>query len=432
MMKTLRSSLIISIVMFTAFCSIAAPTFAQEYFQPPTPVELDRFRQDLDQMTQEMYRHRDTLARNKEVRKAIESNSKFESAPALAQVRQQIREMNYEELAILYRAFTTQFPDWREAPQVLGTIVNKISGTGSANTSNIADNCQDGINANISNTDISIALGFSIAAHAVAEIVPPVANAPAVAAWVITDVAVLTLETLKAIKDDCTGIDAATVTDIVNTAKNDIINNDNSNVATIVTNDNSNAATLTTALSTATTTITTAVTNAKTEIVNNDNTNRGLIINNDNANTTVLNTAITNAKTQIVNNDNANRVLIVNNSNANTTFLDTAITTAKNEIIANANANKNELVDLMLRTQIEADLAEADNATFVAFYVTPTADGGHLELVRSIVVETITKLAGNQAPQANAFLAAADTDKANGDYKAAYRNYRKAYKKAIN
>jgi hypothetical protein len=81
-------------------------------------------------------------------------------------------------------------------------------------------------------------------------------------------------------------------------------------------------------------------------IVSNSDANRTTIVNNDNAN-----------KTTIVNNANANLATIINNANANLVT-----------IINNANANKNELRDLILRTQIEADLAMVDGAAVVALY----------------------------------------------------------------
>ena len=91
-----------------------------------------------------------------------------------------------------------------------------------------------------------------------------------------------------------------------------------------------------------------------TTIVNNDNANTATIVTNDNAN-----------KTAIINNDNANKTAIINNDNANLAT-----------IINNANANKNELRDLILRTQIEADLATQPNAVTVALFALPTAQGG--------------------------------------------------------
>jgi hypothetical protein len=134
------------------------------------------------------------------------------------------------------------------------------------------------------------------------------------------------------------------------------------------------------------------------------------IINNDNANATA-----------IITNDNANATTIINNDNANTAA-----------IITNDNANKNELRDLMLRTQIEADLAAADAATPVALYLTPNANGGYLDLVQSIVTATLANVsaAGGNVGPAQSFLNQANAQKAAGQFKNAYANYRKAYKRA--
>jgi hypothetical protein len=123
----------------------------------------------------------------------------------------------------------------------------------------------------------------------------------------------------------------------------------------------------------------------------------------------------------VITNDNANRTAIINNDNANTTT-----------IINNDNANKNELRDLMLRTLIEADLAAADAATPVALYLTPNANGGHLDLVQIIVTETLANIqaAGGNISSAQRFLTQANAFKASGQFKAAYDQYRRAYKLA--
>ncbi len=190
-------------------------------------------------------------------------------------------------------------------------------------------------------------------------------------------------------------------------------------VESSVANDNSNTTTITGAVATATATITANDNANKTAIVTNDNANttniianananKGDVIVNANSNTTTITTAISNAQTTIVNNDNAN----------------------KNTIIANDNANKNELRDLILRTQIEADLAQTEGSTPVAIYFTPTANGGYLNLVRTIVAQTIANIqaAGGSAGQAQSWLTQGDAAKAAGDFKGAYTLYRKAYK----
>jgi len=162
--------------------------------------------------------------------------------------------------------------------------------------------------------------------------------------------------------------------------------------------------------------------NNKTAVINNDNANTTSIVNNDNAN-----------KTTIINNDNANKTSIINNDNANTAALTITVNANTAAIIANDNANKNELRDLILRTQIEADLAQADSSTPVAVFVTPNAHGGYLDLVRAIVAQTITNIlaAGGKVGQAQSFLAQGDAAKTAGDFKGAYFSYRKAYQAAV-
>ncbi|PYT01664.1 MAG: hypothetical protein DMF63_02110 [Acidobacteria bacterium] len=164
----------------------------------------------------------------------------------------------------------------------------------------------------------------------------------------------------------------------------------------------------------------------KSMIVNNDNTNKDTIVNNDNTN-----------KDTIVNNDNTNKTTIVNNDNANTAALTLLINAALTQIIDNANANKNELKNLLLRTQIEADLASTDAAVLVALYQTPstvcttpsipnpTTQCGLLDLVSAIVHETIVNQ-GNSA-SAQALWVQAEALKASQP-KAAYATFRKAYK----
>ena len=145
----------------------------------------------------------------------------------------------------------------------------------------------------------------------------------------------------------------------------------------------------------------------------------------------------------IIANDNLNKDTIVGKVEAGTATVTAAIGTTKTEIIANAdsntqavmtnaNANKEELKALLLRTEIEADLAQAEGLTPVAIYELPNAHGGYLNLVRTIVADTITKIkaAGASVGLAATFLTQADTAKAAGNFKVAYNLYRKAYRTA--
>jgi len=118
----------------------------------------------------------------------------------------------------------------------------------------------------------------------------------------------------------------------------------------------------------------------------------------------------------------------VNNINSKVDNISTNIDNSRTLIINNANLNAAN----SLRLLIEADLATADSSTPLAIFETPAAKGGYLELVRTIVFETIKNLTGATATQANATLASVDSLLAAGKYKAAYAALRKAYKSAAN
>ncbi len=319
------------------------------------------------------------------------------------EARQKLSQLTPLELGQM-KAVYDQNPGWQRMPATLGSLIKPALRSRpeqqlAAQKSGlirvtVADNCQDGLDAGITNTDISIAAAVVIAADALMEGFPTdgvsiAARIAPIAAKSVADAALLALETLKGIKDDCNGdaFESAIQQQVADT-KNSIINNDNANTTSIISNVNSGATT----------------------IIDNDNTNTAAVIANNNANTT-----------SIINNDNSNKTAIINNDNAN------LATT-----LATLNQVKAELRDLILRTQIEADLAEADNASPVALYLTPTAQGGHLDLVQTIVTQTLSRIvaAGGSAGTAQSFLDKANADKAAGKFKSAYDNYRKAYKAA--
>lgn len=397
-MKNLRSILLslgaLLLVIQFAFVSPAAAQSAKKLerervsriMQPTADVEA--FRQEYLNYLTEMEDGMRLLNTVPEVRERL-SRSGLKPISIIAEAKRTVAEYSTEDLMKI-RAAYAKFPGWREAPQALvnpqlrGQLEAKLAaGKTGRFTADAAttDSCEDALKAGITNTDIAIAKAVLIAAQAAADVIPPVLNAVAVAAVAVADGAVLSLETLKATKDDCEGnaFQEAITTQLTNS----------------VANDNAN-----------TTTIMTAISNAQTAIVNNDNSN----------------------KTAIINNDNSNRDTIVNNDNANTLKITNAVEAAKTTIIVNANANKDELI----RLHIAADLASTDGSTFVAAFMLPASEGGYLELVRSIVAQTIAKLAGSKTAQANAFLQKGDAFRAAGDYKAAYAEYRKAYKTAQN
>ncbi len=332
---------------------------------------------------------------------------------------------------------------------------------------NYPDNCQDAFNVQPSYTDWAITQAFVIATDGLQNVIPPPFNGIATAAYVAAGEVALVLDTLNKIfercqsdrdiakiKDDLGNINSfqldsfqqlalnqETIITQIGSTRQDIL----SARQTIVANDNTNTTNILNNANAGTTTITGVLTSTENNIVNNANANtttlntsitdsKTTIVNNDNSNAATLNTNLTNAKNTIVANDNANTTNIVNNDNANKTTIvnnDNANTTT---LLNSGNANTLALNDLILRSQIEADLAAEPGAVKVAWYMTPTANGGKLDLVQQIVTLTLANIqaAGGSIGNAQSFLNQANADKAAGNFKSAYDNYRKAYKAAAN
>ena len=310
---------------------------------------------------------------------------------ALAEAKESLGELSPEMLSLM-RATYAKFPGWREAPQAIDSLIKpqlrqRVASKGSAGQGSgkfaplVADDCEDGLDADITNTDISISAALLIAAEAVMEALPtdalsilareiPVGLVAAAAG------ALLALETLKGIKDDCNG-------DSFETAiKNQVTNS--------------------------TTTITNKVDSAKTAIVDKVEAVKTTIVD-----------KVEEAKNTVAAKVDANAAAIMDNDNAN-----------RATIVTNANANKNELRDLILRTQIEADLTVVDSTTPVVLFMTPTAKGGYLDLVQTIVTQTLANIqsAGSDVSAAQSLLTQANAAKTAGQFKTAYALYRKAYK----
>jgi len=327
----------------------------------------------------------------------------------LTAAKASVSAMSQEDLTRM-RAVYAKFSGWRQMPEALirpelrqelqAKLKAKIEGTVSVNAGT-TDNCTDGINAGITNTDISIAKGVQFVAEGVMEALPTdvlsiLAREALVIAYTVTQEATLALETLKGIKDDCR-----------DDSFQDAITADVDAIPGLISSSTSTTA-----------------------------------------------TNITTAKTAIIANDDANKTTIVNNDNANTVTILTAVEAAKTYIVTDARANKDEVKNLLLRTQIEADLASTDGSTFVALYGTPSnvcltslndkglpqsvslpgfptitiPQCGLLDLVRSIVRDTIANVGAGT--NAQSFFASAEAQRTAGKYKAAYSLYRQAYKAA--
>jgi hypothetical protein len=92
-------------------------------------------------------------------------------------------------------------------------------------------------------------------------------------------------------------------------------------------------------------------------------------------------------------------------------------------------ANLGTLETLQLRMEIEQNLDKAEGQSTIGLFQLPAAFGGYLEVVRSIVTDTLAKEAaiGNPSPKALMYLTQANAAFAAGRYKAAYGLYRQAY-----
>ena len=321
----------------------------------------------------------------------------------LAAARRSLPELTAQDLTLL-RAAMSKTPSWREVPRTLNSLfrpevrsaLKVMSAKGGVivangdvpNPANISlgggvtpDTCSDAFlngEPRVSNTDISIAEAAVIAAHAVMEALPTDAltfEAHATAAGVVAGVegAALTLVTLKAISDDCSG-----------QAFEDYVT---SNLDTTV----SSRATQTSV----------------------DNVQNLL---NDRLDVKVS-TRATQTSVDKLQGD-------VDTANANINLANMKLDT----LLANLAAFQAQ----HLRLQIEENLAAGTNDAAIGQFELPASKGGQLELVRSIVLDTIDKLqaAGQNIRTARALLAKGDQYKAAGKYKDAYDQYRQAYRAA--
>jgi hypothetical protein len=136
--------------------------------------------------------------------------------------------------------------------------------------------------------------------------------------------------------------------------------------------------------------------------------------------------------------DLANRISIVdadviNKSTAVDTDLNNHLNSVDNDILTRDTQIDNEVSTfqtLEVRMEIESNLAAGHT---IGLFEVPSADGGYLETVRSIVNDTIGKLtaAGQTINGATKYLALGDTAYSSKQYKAAFADYLTAYTTAV-
>ncbi|HXI94109.1 MAG TPA: hypothetical protein VNO24_29400 [Blastocatellia bacterium] len=166
--------------------------------------------------------------------------------------------------------------------------------------------------------------------------------------------------------------------------------------------------------------------------VANDNTNAAGIKGNTDSNAASIKANTDSKAASIISNANSNTTTITNNANSNASSILTAISGAATSITSGSSSGQTQVKDLIVDTQIEADLARDTASTPVARYLIPSSAGGLLDRVRSVVVQTITvvQAAGGTTGTAQSFVTQGDQYKAAGQFKQAYDSYRRAYQMA--
>jgi hypothetical protein len=321
------------------------------------------------------------------------------------------------QLAVMKQALSA-YPSWRSLPTTLAKLVARLP-KGRFSTAGVKitpDDCPTARAAGFTQTDVEAAADASLAADAILEAIPQdtldeVVRAVAVGLWAIPQGIQRAFEHLYNIANACdaadqqalitTNLDAkvssrASVTDVNTRASQVSVDN----LTTIVQNAITN-------ITSSFTSIENAITALKTDV--------------DTSFVTV-NTALTTLKTDVDNSFTAVNTAIAN--------VQTGVNTANTRLVtltANVAANN----DLNIRLHIEEDLANPGNHP-IALFELPAAQGGYLEVARSIVADIIAKMTTNGEGAGNgaSFLASGDQSRAAGQFKAAYASYGKAYQAA--
>ena len=296
------------------------------------------------------------------------------------------------QLAELQRAFSA-YPGWRTLPGQLTKLAARMPNVRRPafirSSSITPDDCATARAAGYTQTDVEIAADVSLAADAILEAIPQdtldeAVRAIAVAAWAIPQGVQRGFEHLYNIANACDdadhqalvsqNLDVKVSSRATQTGLDSLTVTVQNGVTTIV---NSFANVLT------------AISTLKTDV---------------DTSFSAVTTQITNVQTS-VNTANANIVTLTGNVAAN-------------------NA-------LNIRLHIEEDLANPGNHP-IALFELPAAQGGYLELARSILLDVIqqTTASGQSVGNAQSFLTSGDQLRAAGKFKEAYAAYGKAYQAA--
>jgi hypothetical protein len=325
----------------------------------------------------------------------------FTPAKGFARARAAVQAMTPEQLAILQKSFSA-YPKWRTFPVTLERLATRMQAKSPYSFKITPDDCPTARAAGYTQTDVEIAADVVLAADFVLEVVPTdtvavLVRIAAVAVWAVPKGVLRGFEHLYNIAGACDDADhQALVTQNLNVEV--------STRATQVSVD-----TLIANLSTLSTLV-----NSRLDVTVSSR-----------ASQTSVNTLLANVNTlqnsvTVFHNEFTANAVVVNNKldAANTKLDDLAI------VVSDQGA-------LNLRMHIEDDLSDPGNQPLALFGV-PEANGGFLNLTRSIVADTIAKMqaTGQGVGNAPAFLASGDAARAANDFKGAYREYGKAYRAA--
>lgn len=380
----MRKTLLLALVVAVAIVSTAAAATASPKGQ------TDAFRSDVVQFLNEMQ----PLAAKLDA-SGIAGPGR---TAALARTIASVKTATPEQLGVLQRAFAT-YPAWRTAPRTLTKLVARMPSAGHTGlrptarhtgrgtrvlgmAKITADDCATARAAGYTQTDVEIAADVALAADAILEAIPQdalssIARAIAVGVWSIPQGTLRGFQHLYNIASSCDVADNQALTKLNLDAK----------VSTRATQSSLDAAV-------------TTIANSFTSVLNAISALKADV-----------DASFTSVTSQIATVQGG-----VNTANTNIVTL-----------TANVAANN----ALNIRMHIEADLADPGNHT-VGLFELPSAQGGYLQLARSIVADVIqkTNASGQSVGNAQSFLSTGDGLLTAGRFKQAYAAYGQAYRAA--
>lgn len=419
---------LITFAIVSLLALFAVPVYAQQSrFAPIDQTRLQRvmdantsveeFRQEYAAYLAEMDEVMARLLETQYARQMLD-RSGLNPKEQLAAARQRIQELNEQELTGLKNAFARS-AGWREMPRridamitpgveaMLRNLTAQDQLPGGVSPDRCSDAFLDGAahqRPRVSNTDVSAASAAVLAANAVVDSLPDdflsvAGKVVAVVARTAVEAVLLTLETLKNISDDCSG--------------NDFQNSVVSSFASV--NNNINTRSSQTSVNSLQATADTIDANVKSLQQTAGDTKAGV----DELNRKVDVKVSTRSTMAQVN-------TLQGTANTINTKTDMVLTRL-DEIEALIKAFQAE----NLRLQIELNLLQGPRYNLAQFQQ-PASAGGKLELVRSIVEDTIKKGSQSGVPQsvinqANNEMTIGDAHYAATAYKDAYAHFRTAY-----